>query len=140
MEGTDVKANVRDEMKRSMESLCKLIDNYQNEERVILHHLQALVEKAIDDSSIDVKAAPIDFFEGSVCKEAEFLVTLSWDFKKFGPVVWFDNLQKICEYLNVNTFKIIPKGNAWELYIPFYSLGVAVGCDKEILTDEEEKQ
>lgn len=139
MEGTDVKSNVRDEMKTSMESLCKLLDDYQDVERVILHHLQALVEKAIEDSSIDVESAPIDFFERSVCKEADFKVVLSWNFKEFGPVVWFDCLQKICEYLNIKTFKIIPKDNTWELYIPFYSLGVALGCDKELLIDKEEE-
>ena len=116
MEGTDVKANVRDEMKRSMESLCKVIDTYQNEERVILHHLQALVENAIEDKTIDVEAAPVDFFEGSVCKEVEFKVVLSWDFKDFGPVIWFDNLKKIVEGLNVSNFKLIPKNNTLELY------------------------
>ena len=136
MEGTDVKANVRDEMKRSMESLCKVIDTYQNEERVILHHLQALVENAIEDNTIDVEAAPVDFFEGSVCKNADFKVVLSWDFKDFGPVIWFEDLKKIVEGLNVSNFKLIPKNNTLELYIPFYTLGVAVGCDKELLEDK----
>lgn len=121
-----------------MESLCKLIDNYQKEEHVVRQHLQSLVEKAITDKTIDVEAAPIDFFQGEICKEAEFLINLNWDFEEFGPVLWFDDLLGIKENLNVANFKLIPKSNTLELYIPFYDLGVAVGCNKNLLEDEEQ--
>ncbi|MBQ7414293.1 MAG: hypothetical protein IJV09_02540 [Prevotella sp.] len=121
-----------------MESLCKLIDNYQKEEHVVRQHLQFLVEKAITDKTIDVEAAPIDFFQGEICKEAEFLINLNWDFEEFGPVLWFDDLLGIKENLNVANFKLIPKSNTLELYIPFYDLGVAVGCNKNLLEDEEQ--
>lgn len=136
--GTDTKIEIKDDIKEAMERLCKIIDDYQNVEGVIRQYLQHMVEKSIEDSSITVEAAPVDFFEGSICKEAEFLVNLSWDYKEFGPVIWIDDLKKICEHLNVKNFKIIPKGNTWELYIPFYNLGIAVGCDKNLLYDKED--
>jgi len=138
MEGKEVYSKVIDDIKLSMELLCKHIDESRLSQDVILHHLQVLVEKAIDDKSISVKTY-VDFYENALCKEGiEFKVVLSWNFADFGPVIWLHSLKKLVEYLNVSDFKLIPKDNILELYIPFYTLGVAVGCDEELLNDKVE--
>lgn len=137
MEETNVKNNVRDEMKKSMESLCKIIDDFQDVEKVILHHLQSLVEKAIDNEDIEVEAAPVEFFNDEVCKDAEFKIILMWEDKRnnFGLVIWLDTLQKIRETLNISNLKIISNGDRLELYISFFELGIAVGCDKDLFEE-----
>ena len=138
MEGTDVNTKLREDIKQSMESLCKWIDESNESQKTILHHLQAIVEQALEDKTISVNCS-VDFFEDTICKDGiEFKIVLNWDFDKNGPVVWLDNLYKITEYLKVTNFKLIPKDNTLEIYIPFYILGVAVGCDKELLNDKEE--
>ena len=138
MEETDVNSKVIDDIKQSMEAFCRHIDESRLSQDVILHHLQALVEKAIDDKTISVSTS-IHFYDDALCKEGiEFKVVLSWNFADFGPVIWLHSLKKLVEYLNVSDFKLIPKDNTLELYIPFYTLGVAVGCDEELLNDKVE--
>lgn len=136
MEGTDANSKVIDDIKQSMESLCRHIDDSRLSQDVILHHLQALAENAIADKTISVTTS-VDFYEDTLCKEGiEFKVVLSWSFADFGPVIWFRNLKKFLENLNVSDFKLIPKDKTLELCIPFYTLGVAVGCDEELLNDK----
>ncbi len=129
---------VRSELRQCMEPLCNLIEEVKEREQSILHHLQTLVEEILDDDSIIVRTS-VEFSESITCKEGyEFKVVLSWDrIVSFGPVIRFSQLKALTDHLHINDFKLCPSDNQWEIYFPFYSLGVAVGCDETLLEDKE---